>query len=64
MEGVFKSQLIPFLVLFNVRIHALKLTQPPNTTARSEADAVTQAASIGYPLVVRPSYVLGGRAME
>ena len=38
--------------------------QPPNTTARSEADAVAQAATIGYPLVVRPSYVLGGRAME
>ncbi|MEK7737618.1 MAG: ATP-grasp domain-containing protein, partial [Pseudomonadota bacterium] len=38
--------------------------QPPNRTARTEADALTLAAEIGYPLVVRPSYVLGGRAME
>ena len=49
---------------FQQLIHKLKLKQPPNTTARSEADAVAQAATIGYPLVVRPSYVLGGRAME
>jgi carbamoyl-phosphate synthase large subunit len=40
------------------------LKQPPNTTARSEAEAKRLAAGIGYPLVVRPSYVLGGRAME
>jgi carbamoyl-phosphate synthase large subunit len=45
-------------------VHELKLRQPPNTTASSEAEAVVQAATIGYPLVVRPSYVLGGRAME
>ena len=49
---------------FQGMIHELGLRQPPNTTARSEADAVEQAATIGYPLVVRPSYVLGGRAME
>ena len=49
---------------FQRLVHELKLTQPPNTTARSETEAVAQAANIGYPLVVRPSYVLGGRAME
>ncbi|MDQ7989218.1 MAG: carbamoyl-phosphate synthase large subunit [Candidatus Dactylopiibacterium sp.] len=42
----------------------LGLKQPPNRTARNEADAIRLAAEIGYPLVVRPSYVLGGRAME
>ncbi len=42
----------------------LELKQPPNRTARTEADALAQAQEIGYPLVVRPSYVLGGRAME
>ncbi|MCU0937776.1 MAG: carbamoyl-phosphate synthase large subunit, partial [Burkholderiaceae bacterium] len=42
----------------------LKLKQPPNRTARNEADALRLAEEIGYPLVVRPSYVLGGRAME
>jgi carbamoyl-phosphate synthase large subunit len=42
----------------------LKLKQPPNRTARSAAKALAAAAEIGYPLVVRPSYVLGGRAME
>ena len=49
---------------FQGMVQELGLLQPPNTTARSEDDAITQAASIGYPLVVRPSYVLGGRAME
>ena len=49
---------------FQKLIHDLKLRQPPNRTARTEADAITLAAEIGYPLVVRPSYVLGGRAME
>ena len=49
---------------FQKLIHDLKLKQPPNRTARTEADAITLAAEIGYPLVVRPSYVLGGRAME
>jgi carbamoyl-phosphate synthase large subunit len=49
---------------FQRMIQDLGLRQPPNTTARSEAEALELAASIGYPLVVRPSYVLGGRAME
>jgi len=40
------------------------LKQPPNRTARDEASALRLAGEIGYPLVVRPSYVLGGRAME
>jgi carbamoyl-phosphate synthase large subunit len=42
----------------------LGLRQPPNRTARTEAEALSLASEIGYPLVVRPSYVLGGRAME
>jgi carbamoyl-phosphate synthase large subunit len=42
----------------------LKLKQPPNRTARSPQKALQVAAEIGFPLVVRPSYVLGGRAME
>jgi len=49
---------------FQKLLHDLKLRQPPNRTARTEADALRLAAEIGYPLVVRPSYVLGGRAME
>ena len=49
---------------FQQLIHQLGLMQPPNATARSEQEAVAKAAGIGYPLVVRPSYVLGGRAME
>ena len=49
---------------FQKLLHALKLRQPPNRTARTEADAIRLAQEIGYPLVVRPSYVLGGRAME
>jgi carbamoyl-phosphate synthase large subunit len=49
---------------FQKLIHRLKLKQPPNRTARSSARALALAAEIGYPLVVRPSYVLGGRAME
>ena len=49
---------------FQRLLHDLKLRQPPNRTARTEADAMIAAEQIGYPLVVRPSYVLGGRAME
>ncbi|MDP2795331.1 MAG: carbamoyl-phosphate synthase large subunit [Sulfurisoma sp.] len=49
---------------FQKLLHDLKLKQPPNRTARTEEDAIRLAAEIGYPLVVRPSYVLGGRAME
>jgi carbamoyl-phosphate synthase large subunit len=49
---------------FQQMVHGLALRQPPNATARSEAEAIDRATGIGYPLVVRPSYVLGGRAME
>ena len=49
---------------FQQMIQKLGLKQPPNTTVRSTEEAVEAATKIGYPLVVRPSYVLGGRAME
>lgn len=49
---------------FQKLLNELGLRQPPNRTARTEADALRLAQEIGYPLVVRPSYVLGGRAME
>ncbi|HKQ31058.1 MAG TPA: carbamoyl-phosphate synthase large subunit [Burkholderiales bacterium] len=49
---------------FQKLIHKLKLLQPPNATARTTEQAIKLAEKIGYPLVVRPSYVLGGRAME
>jgi len=49
---------------FQQMIERLGLRQPPNRTARSTEEAVRYAEEIGYPLVVRPSYVLGGRAME
>ncbi len=49
---------------FQQLVEQLGLLQPPNRTARSEAEALAKAEEIGYPLVVRPSYVLGGRAME
>ncbi|MCB1891802.1 MAG: carbamoyl-phosphate synthase large subunit [Rhodocyclaceae bacterium] len=49
---------------FQLMLHELGLKQPPNRTARTPEDALRLAAEIGYPLVVRPSYVLGGRAME
>jgi carbamoyl-phosphate synthase large subunit len=49
---------------FQQLLMKLGLRQPPNRTARAEADALKLAEEIGYPLVVRPSYVLGGRAME
>jgi len=49
---------------FQQMLHQLDLKQPPNRTARNVADGLTGAAEIGYPLVVRPSNVLGGRAME
>jgi len=49
---------------FQKMIQKLDLKQPINSTARSKEQAVVIADSIGFPLVVRPSYVLGGRAME
>ena len=49
---------------FQQLLHKLGLKQPPNRTARTEEQALQLAQEIGYPLVVRPSYVLGGRAME
>jgi carbamoyl-phosphate synthase large subunit len=49
---------------FQKLVDKLGLRQPPNRTARSAEDAMQCASEIGYPLVVRPSYVLGGRAME
>jgi carbamoyl-phosphate synthase large subunit len=49
---------------FQQLLHKLGLKQPPNRTARTEDQALALANEIGYPLVVRPSYVLGGRAME
>ncbi len=49
---------------FQTLIARLGLKQPPNRTAKSEKQALERAEEIGYPLVVRPSYVLGGRAME
>jgi carbamoyl-phosphate synthase large subunit len=49
---------------FQKLVNELELRQPANRTARNVDDAVRLAEEIGYPLVVRPSYVLGGRAME
>ncbi|HRG14985.1 MAG TPA: carbamoyl-phosphate synthase large subunit [Pseudomonadota bacterium] len=49
---------------FQKLVDQLGLLQPPNRTARNPDEALALARGIGYPLVVRPSYVLGGRAME
>ena len=49
---------------FQQMINKLGLLQPPNAIVRSVEEAMNVAEQIGYPLVVRPSYVLGGRAME
>ena len=49
---------------FAEMLNQLGLSQPPNGIARSTPDAVAIAARIGYPVLLRPSYVLGGRAME
>jgi carbamoyl-phosphate synthase large subunit len=49
---------------FQKLIHELKLRQPDNGTATSQEQAIAVAEKIGYPVVIRPSYVLGGRAMQ
>jgi carbamoyl-phosphate synthase large subunit len=49
---------------FQNLVENLQLKQPPNCVARSKEEAMARGADVGYPLVVRPSYVLGGRAME
>jgi carbamoyl-phosphate synthase large subunit len=49
---------------FQQLVNTLDLKQPPNSTARNKDEALRLASDVGYPLVVRPSYVLGGRAME
>jgi carbamoyl-phosphate synthase large subunit len=49
---------------FQKLVEELKLKQPPNRTARNKEEALQRGSEVGYPLIVRPSYVLGGRAME
>ena len=49
---------------FQQIVAKLELRQPPNSTARSKQEALELSGDVGFPLVVRPSYVLGGRAME
>jgi carbamoyl-phosphate synthase large subunit len=49
---------------FQQLVESLQLMQPPNKTATSKEEALSLGSEVGYPLVVRPSYVLGGRAME
>ena len=49
---------------FQKLVDDLGLRQPPNRTARNRDEALAMADDVGYPLIVRPSYVLGGRAME
>ncbi len=49
---------------FQKLVEMLGLKQPPNCTARSKQEALEKGAGVGFPLIVRPSYVLGGRAME
>ncbi|HJO34725.1 MAG TPA: carbamoyl-phosphate synthase large subunit [Gammaproteobacteria bacterium] len=49
---------------FQQMLQRLGLNQPPNALARSAEEAIEKAASLGFPILVRPSYVLGGRAME
>ena len=50
--------------LFSAMLHKLKIPQPPNGLATCEAEALVVAAKLSYPLLVRPSFVLGGRAMQ
>ncbi|MGI9272514.1 MAG: carbamoyl-phosphate synthase large subunit [Woeseiaceae bacterium] len=49
---------------FQKLVEKIELKQPPNCTARNKEEALEQSSDVGFPLVVRPSYVLGGRAME
>ena len=49
---------------FQQLVDDLDLRQPPNRTARNKEEALAMGGDVGYPLVIRPSYVLGGRAME
>jgi carbamoyl-phosphate synthase large subunit len=49
---------------FQKLVESLELKQPPNRTARNLEEALEMGSDVGYPLIVRPSYVLGGRAME
>ncbi len=50
--------------LFAAMLHKLNIPQPPNGIATDEAEALAVARSLGYPILVRPSFVLGGRAMQ
>jgi len=50
--------------LFAAMLHKLKIPQPPNGIATNEAEALKEAQKLGYPILVRPSFVLGGRAMQ
>ena len=50
--------------LFSAMLHKLNIPQPPNGIATSEAEALAVAQTLGYPILVRPSFVLGGRAMQ
>jgi len=50
--------------LFSAMLHKLKIPQPPNGMATSEAEALAVAKKLDYPILVRPSFVLGGRAMQ
>ena len=49
---------------FQKLLHKLKLKQPPNALARSAKEAIEKAKELGFPIVIRPSYVLGGQGME
>jgi carbamoyl-phosphate synthase large subunit len=50
--------------LFAAMLHKLKIPQPANGIATNEAEAIAAAQKLGYPILVRPSFVLGGRAMQ
>jgi carbamoyl-phosphate synthase large subunit len=50
--------------LFAAMLHKLQIPQPPNGIATNEAEALAVARGLGYPILVRPSFVLGGRAMQ